>query len=1015
MLLATLVVVVGLALATGQALAQERFGGLTGTVTDESGGVLPGATVNITNKVTGQVRSVVTGSDGRYAVLDLDPGRYTVRIELTGFSSAQIEDINVLLGRTLDWNAQLKVGALAETVQVTAEATPVIDLRTTTVAHNVTAEEFDRLPKARSFQAVVLTAPSVNSGEIEGGFQVNGASGAENAFTVDGVVTNSLLNGSSRQDTVFEYLQEVQVKTTGISAEYGGALGGVISAVTKSGGNTFRGEGHYYFDGGAIGAGPVKRLVLSPIDDRTVSYVQDAEQSNYRNEIGGSIGGPIVRDRLFFFASGSPRFSRRTNEYLFSSGTDPGEIKRSQTFTQAFGKVTYANSRLTAHGSALFTPVRSTGTLPAYDGTAPNVLSSSKLGNAVNLNRGYEIDQRNFSGTVDVTLTNSSFLSVRGGHFYDNYNDTGIPNVTSVRYETPALGPLVPAALQGPIGTQNTPRAIISFFDRTTRGFVNADYNHSFNAGGIHTLKGGVGIQHTVNDVDQSYPGGFVRLFWDRSFTSNATLVTDRGTYGYYEVNDFGTRGTAGADIVHLYAQDQWTIGNRLTVNLGVRTEYETIPSFQKDVKEYAIKFNFGDKLAPRVGASFDVRGDGRVKLYGSWGRYFDWTKYELARGTFGGDVWRIFYRSLDTLDVYSLNLDNKPGRDLWGSATGFRDRRVPGFDTLDPLIKPMSQDSTNVGLEYQLGAGSVLTVGYTHNNLNRTIEDLGVLIGGDEVYFFANPGEGAATITPVSTATTPFPTPRPKRQYDAFEIGINRRFSNNWFASANYVISRLYGNYAGLASSDEVRTPTTGTSFSIDQQQTGTVARPGGNANRAWDIDEMLWDAHGNLDPRGRLATDRPHVVKLYGAYQFDFGTQIGAFFYGGSGTPLTTYVNTINSTEVFVEGRGDIGRTPALTRTDLLLSHELALAGARRLRFELIVLNLFNQKTTRHIYNNLNRTRTSAEIDLHGTDLADGYDYNAMIRATSEGSGAFDPRYGLDDLFSEGTQAQFVVKFLF
>ena len=107
---------------------------------------------------------------------------------------------------------------------------------------------------------------------------MNGASGAENQFTVDGVATNSLINGQSRQDTVFEYLQEVQVKTVGIPAEYGGALGGVISAVTKSGGNTFRGEGHYYYLGSALGAGPVERLVLSPVDDLTVAYVQDDEQ-----------------------------------------------------------------------------------------------------------------------------------------------------------------------------------------------------------------------------------------------------------------------------------------------------------------------------------------------------------------------------------------------------------------------------------------------------------------------------------------------------------------------------------------------------------------------------------------------------------------------------------------------------------------------------------------------------------------------------------------------------------------
>ena len=120
-------------------------------------------------------------------------------------------------------------------IQVEGDATPLVDVRSTLVAHNVTAEEFERIPKGRSFQSMAMRAPSVNQGAIEGGLQVNGASGAENQFTVDGVAINSLVNGQARQDTVFEYLQEVQVKTVGIPAEFGGALGGVISAMTKSG------------------------------------------------------------------------------------------------------------------------------------------------------------------------------------------------------------------------------------------------------------------------------------------------------------------------------------------------------------------------------------------------------------------------------------------------------------------------------------------------------------------------------------------------------------------------------------------------------------------------------------------------------------------------------------------------------------------------------------------------------------------------------------------------------------
>lgn len=998
--------------------AQERFGGLTGTITDASGAVLPGTTVTVTNKATGAARSVVTSGDGLYIVPDLDPGRYSLVVELAGFAKAEYADVGITLGKTLKVDAQLKVGDLSEVVQVSG-APQDIDVRSTLVAHNVREEEIDRMPKGRSFQSIALTAPSVNSGEIEGGFQVNGASGAENAFTVDGVVTNSLVDGRSRQNTVFEFLQEVQVKTAGIGAEYGGALGGVISAVTKSGGNTFRGEGHYYFEGSPLGAGPVERLVLDPSDDVTVSYVQDEKMPDHRNEIGGSIGGPILRDKLFFFASYSPRFVSRTNSYLFGNGTEPGEIERTQTYTQAFGKVTHRAGRVTSSGSVLFTPTTSEGTLPAYNGAARNVITSSLAANAPNTTRGFESRQVSTTGNVDVMLSGTSFFSVRGGYFYDDYKDTGIPDTTNYIYQTSSIGQAgVPAGLQGAIGTQNTPRALIVANDTTKRGFVNADYNVAFSALGAHTLKSGFGWQKTINDANQAYPGGYVNIYWNSNF--NFQGDRGRGTYGYYEVNNRGVQGQAGADIYSLYVQDQWTLNNRLTLNLGLRTERETVPSFREGVA--AMEFGFADKIAPRLGASYDVRGDGRFKIYGSWGRYYDWTKYELSRGSYGGDTWQVFYRGLDTLDVGSLNLSNMPGTDLWVNPGSFRDRRVPNFESTDPDIRPMRQDSTSIGTEYQLGTNMSVGVHFVHNNLSQTIEDIGAVdADGNETYVIGNPGRGLARVQFPSGATpVGFLVPEPKRQYDALEFTVNRRFANNYFWSASYVWSRLYGNYSGLAATEEVSTPTTGVSSATAQQQGGSIARPGGNANRAWDIDEIFWDSNGTLDVLGRLPTDRPHVVKLYGSYMLPFGTQLGAFFYAGSGTPLTTYVVSTNQTQLFVNGRGDMGRTPVLSRTDLLVSHELAVGGNnKRLRFELNVLNVFNQKSTRHVFNFLNRgagvARASSAVDLHDIDLSQGYDYRALIEASPDRLNAYDPRYGKADLFDPGAQGFVTVKFLF
>ena len=207
-------------------------------------------------------------------------------------------------------------------MQVTAEASPLVDNRSTLIAHNVSAEEFDRLPKGRSFQSIALTAPSVNAGEVEGGFQVNGASGAENGFTVDGITTNSLINGQSRQNTVFEYLQEVQVKTSGISAEYGGALGGVISAVTKSGGNMFRGEGHYYYEGSALAVGPVQAAGARS-DSRDHRLLRAGQREREPPERVRRIDRrPDPQDRLFFYGAYSPRVENRDNLYNFTDGTE---------------------------------------------------------------------------------------------------------------------------------------------------------------------------------------------------------------------------------------------------------------------------------------------------------------------------------------------------------------------------------------------------------------------------------------------------------------------------------------------------------------------------------------------------------------------------------------------------------------------------------------------------------------------------------------------------------------------
>lgn len=1046
------------ALGTAVLRAQETGGTLTGTAKDPSGAVISGASVTITEKSTGRVTKATTGSDGAFYSRSLPPGAYSVRYDMSGFAPSEFQEIVLLLGKTLRVDATMQVATIQQAVTVVEES-PQIDLSSTTIGHSVSADELDRLPKSRSFQGMLLTSPSVTSGvdqngnivSIEGGFQVNGASSGENQFNIDGISTNSVVNGRSRQNATLEFVQEVQVKTGGVEAEYGGAIGGVLSAVTKSGGNQFHGGAWYYLGGNKLSAGPIQRLLLDPTTERTAKFVQDDKYKDNRNEVGGEFGGPLLKDRMWFYTAMSPQWRRRTNNYLFNNGKEPDSINQKSLSQSAFSKLSYdPTSRIRTNFTFLWTPEMSTGRLPSYDGEANSVVAT-KTSNQINKQIGYFNPKSSFTGEINATLSNRAVLTVRGGRFWDDFKDTGIPDNAAVEYRIPtaSLGALeanIPVAERGGTGFLNTPRLRRRAFEVSTRTQIQADLGVNANMMGNHDLKIGIGTMKNINKVEDSYPGGgYFFIFWNSTYTGTGSSYCTRadnrpncrGTYGYYEYNELATRGTVGANVSNIYAQDRWRIHPRLTINYGVRFEKETIPSFKRFIKQNAIQFDYTDKIAPRLGFSYDYFGNGKLKLAASWGRFYDWVKYEVARGTFGAEVWNIYYRTLDSATPFSfssnnVNVKNLPGNDIWnpGTSSLYRDRRIPAFDAIAPGIKPMSSDNMNAGFDYQLSNNTVFSAYYVHTGLRRTIEDLGALdAAGNEVYYYANPGEGVAKITPASGATTKaIPTPKPTRTYNAMELKFDRRFSNGWSLNASYVLSRLYGNYSGIAATEEVRPPTSGVSSPATGNSGGAIVRQAGNANRAYDIDELLFDSHGKLDVKGRLPTDRPHQFKAYAAKEMKwserFGTSlVGAFWNIASGTPLSTYVNTTNQTEVFVEGRGSMGRSPVLSTTDLLYSHSFNISEGKKLSFEFNMTNLFNQKTARHRYPYLNRggagsVRASSAINLSRTDLYKGYDYKALIAATPDAAtatGALDPRYGMDDIWSPGFSGRFGVKFTF
>jgi hypothetical protein len=727
----------------------------------------------------------------------------------------------------------------------------------------------------------------------------------------------------------------------------------VISAVTKSGGNAFHGDVHWYNSGSPLNALPNLRLEIDPISETSTQFFQDDKTKDHINEIGGALGGYIIKDKLYFFSAFSPVIRRQEANILFDNGTTPGTFTSSTTSYNLFNKLSWdATSRIRTNFSWLYTTAKQTGLLPAFNGYAPNSNVNSISANESFRTQGWYLPKNSYTGTVDVTLSNTSLLSFRGGYFWDNFKDFGVTDVHTIQYNRSAtdLPFAIPPELIQPEGWFNVPSTYVHNFDITTRGYFQADYSKTFQLLGIHNLKGGAGVQKNVNKVNVGYQGGgyYVEIYWDDDYTNPAGQV-GRGTYGFYRLQQVPTLGSAGSTIDNMYIQDQWRIHPRLSLSLGLRTEKENIPSFRRDIQEYAMQFGWGDKLAPRLGASYDLFGNGKLKIFGSWGRFYDWTKYTLVRGTFGGDIWRIWYHALDTTDLASITLASLPGKNLWSDdPNSYRDLRLPSFgsDSVDPDIKPMRQDTMVAGAEFQLNPSSVVSAHYVHSILNRTIEDIGqVQPDGNTIYPLGNPGEGRfVTETNHISLTPDFPMPKPKRRYDALELSFNRRFSQNWFLGANYTYSRLYGNYSGLADTDEIAVKD---GWQTDQVPPGRAfaltARPGTNTTTYYDSEAYLLDSKGRyLD--GRLATDRPHVFKAYGSYTFKWGTSVSANFYGGSGTPLSTIVEDLYWDPLIVNGRGDAGRTPFLTTTNFMVSHEFKIKENKRLRFEFNVLNLFN-----------------------------------------------------------------------
>ncbi len=373
--------------------------------------------------------------------------------------------------------------------------------------------------------------------------------------------------------------------------------------------------------------------------------------------------------------------------------------------------------------------------------------------------------------------------------------------------------------------------------------------------------------------------------------------------------------------------QDSWTLNQRLTLNLGVRTERETSPSY---TAYPSVEFGFGDKIAPRAGFAWDINGDSRWKAYGSWGMYHDLLKMTLGRVMFGGDKWMNYYHTLDTYDWPSVgNCGYPPARTGCGGTfiESFDFRPVannPNLNLVDPDLKPIRMQEFTLGVDHELNKTMSVGVRFVRKWADKAIEAVCQIDStNNEICGVNNPGFGTIGKYPFGTSLPD--QPKAVRNYTALELHMRKRFADRWSADVSYLFSRLYGNWSGIASSDEA------------------VGGLQPYSGRSFNLLYYSYDAKGN-PTYGLLGTDRPHQFKLQATYDTPWGTNVGLNQIVQSGTPWGT-VMTQNNMTFFPNGRGNLGRSPTFLRTDLLAQQEFRLPSNIRVSVGLNVINLFDQ----------------------------------------------------------------------
>ncbi len=998
-----------LVVAPHSASAQDSTSGaISGTVKDASSGeLLAGVTVVITSVSKKNQYNAITDGRGYFKVAALSPGDYSI-LYVYGDVRNRMPSVPVNVGRTSNLFPKLDLSKLGSEI-VIIKGRPNIDTTKTTQGIIIDRSFTENLPiPGRTFEAALGAAAGAQNDGV--GVSFSGSSSLENQYVVDGVNTTGLGYGTVGSPVINEFVEEIEVITGGYMAEHGRSTGGVVNVVTRTGTNDFHGTVFTQFTNSLL----QKRNNRAPIQ----SWIDTESNLAYDLSVGATLGGPIIKDKLWFFVGIAPRLIATDTDRITKRQTDcrqrlpSGEL--SGCDQDANGNLMFADGEPDVDDKGFFIydeldrkTLRSQATEYQFV-TKLNYSPTPEHAGQVTFT-GTPFNRQNIgvTGESQAVSTESQLLTTDlSTKWTSKFNDakTTIEAVVGFHRSSFESGSISDAAdkvpqerlrfgnfgnwaagnnslnpsqaresqatIQGCKDSNDTNLDPYQFIDNCPDigtgysvggiGFLSDEKSQRTSGklaliqrvelAGNHEIKVGLDFEDNLLNKKRLLSGDarftndqggrnrievfrYVALAPEGDDSGNFGDLCGRGASGPGADGPVACNYTPSGDVkgntlnVAGYIQDSWQIMPNLTLNAGMRYEEQRLRNAKhlrgtkavgtgEILGKNAMKLN--NMFAPRLGLLYDWTKEGRSKIYGSWGRYYESIPMDINDRSFGGESWQ--RSTYDSSDVEQCGpVDPNLGGDtatpsgagcIASGADPAQGDRLTGAGVLVATgLKAQYLDESILGAEYEIMEDLKIGISYQNRTLGRVLEDLST--DNANTYVLANPGSWSSAeekklqkkienetdvdeLNRLNNQLVQFRGIRqfdkPRRDYNSVTTTISKRFSRKFYAQASYVYSQTRGNYQGLFSSDNGQ---------IDPNITSLFDLPELMANRS-----------------GALPQDRPHFFKFDGYYSFDFQEAgeltTGLSFRALSGNPInaTGAHYLYGGNETFVLPRGSLGR---------------------------------------------------------------------------------------------------------